>query len=199
MLLAESGTTEGDLLLYNEAMWDQWIKLNVPKEEIPVIALKLKVLIDLAKKNSKLAPSARHSTSKQVAKQKELLASATVEEKAFVSKFEGHVAKEILDRLKAYIEDCVDLWAIASEIYPMCSIIQSSGYGKTRCMYELANVFVTNYLSIRAHGTPDAVGVGFPKRSNDADGFWYALSQEASAFFLIYNWIDSTLERVKRM
>lgn len=111
---------------------------------------------------------------------------------AFESEFRGSECKYILGHLISYVRKCAAIWENSSAVYsPFCVVTQSTGFGKTRSMYELAKELVTNFICIRK-----SKDIGFPPRSSDADIFMASLANQANAEIMIYNWIDATLDRV---
>lgn len=102
-------------------------------------------------------------------------------------------------RLKEYIIKCAHYWKEENALNvhaPIGVITQSSGYGKSRMLYEISSELITTYICLRR-----TVGEsGFPPRSSIGDWFEPSqISSEASARNLITFVIEKSLNNVKEM
>lgn len=121
-------------------------------------------------------------------------------EKAFLATFEGEqgMAGYIKKRLDEYMSQCASNWKNynALGVYaPFCVITQSSGYGKSRMFYELAQKRIITYICLRG-----SLENGYPRRSSLACFFEPdILANQKRAKSLIYCLINKALDDVKNM
>ena len=82
---------------------------------------------------------------------------------SFKSKF---VDEFVLNRLRLHIQDCAIQWKREKIFAPITIICQSSGYGKTKSLFEYSTEHITLFICIR-----NLNDNGYPGRSAIAENF----------------------------
>jgi len=85
---------------------------------------------------------------KEINKSNEI-AERSLIEKAFVSDFIKDQDHDFYEDLKTYLEKCTKKWTAGEHFAPIVSICQSSGTGKSKCMYEFAKTHFCVFICAR--------------------------------------------------
>ena len=96
--------------------------------------------------------------------------------------------KYIFTKASNHIIGCNKEWLKRSIYAPIVVICQSSGYGKTRFLYEFAKEHLTVFICLR--GSHES---GYPPRSKTANEFMASLRENKVEYFLIA-FIQTSLE-----
>lgn len=109
---------------------------------------------------------------------------------SFKSKF---VDEFVLNRLRLHIQDCAIQWKREKIFAPITIICQSSGYGKTKSLFEYSTEHITLFICIR---NPNENG--YPGRSAIADALIQSIKDDCVNSFLA-KYVLTALKLIKQI
>jgi hypothetical protein len=95
-----------------------------------------------------------------------------------------------------YLVKCSNDWIDndRSLFAPIATVVQSSGHGKTRAMYEFAKTHISVYICLRSEDVP-----GFPITSEKAGYFLNHMNTEQNAVLLINSLLNASFKIIDRI